>query len=332
MIKQNAIFIFLSLIIIFFGSKCSNNKTNNITDIEGLWELSGIESNTQIITNESIEEMTNPTNEKQDGKIYRFEDNKLKTYRKKETSNEQILINCPEKDVVLTINNNEIIFNNDENVIWSYTIDGDELLFVANSEYENSSGWYKVISNINVSLIRSDISDLYPIIELCEEISNETNVITKAIHGGDNCTNGNGCNYIQSIINRGVAFEFTERCNRHDRCFSAGDKTYGMTCKDCDDYFYDEMKDYCNNHFGDWWEVATKAACKSEASVIYAAVRTYNEANNTGDGGGPYRKANEPEARCCNFKNINPPPPCWWETATFDTPCDIPGLGLNCCE
>ena len=74
------------------------------------------------------------------------------------------------------------------------------------------------------------------------------------------------------------ADKFHEACVMHDLCYRHGEATYGMTRKDCDVEFYDNMKNACSGFKGlGVLDPEEFAKCQFAAKQTYEAVRTHGE-------------------------------------------------------
>ena len=89
---------------------------------------------------------------------------------------------------------------------------------------------------------------------------------------------------------------FDPACRQHDWCYRYGNSTYGITRTSCDDSFYEEMKEICNDvdlvdllTLGVSW-----ADCRKAAFIFYRGVQ---------NGGNPHFHRNNP---CCDYKGTQP--------------------------
>ena len=66
--------------------------------------------------------------------------------------------------------------------------------------------------------------------------------------------------------------------HNHDLCYRHGEATYGMTRKECDVEFYDNMKTACSGFKGlGVLDPEEFAKCQFAAKQTYEAVRTHGE-------------------------------------------------------
>ena len=74
------------------------------------------------------------------------------------------------------------------------------------------------------------------------------------------------------------ADKFHRACVRHDLCYRHGNITYGLTREECDDEFYDMMKDSCAGtaNLG-LLDPEDYAKCQLAAQQTVAAVRKHGE-------------------------------------------------------
>jgi hypothetical protein len=74
------------------------------------------------------------------------------------------------------------------------------------------------------------------------------------------------------------AEKFHEACEMHDLCYRHGEATYGLTRRDCDVEFYDNMKTACSGFKGlGVLDPEEFAKCQLAAQQTYEAVRTHGE-------------------------------------------------------
>ncbi len=74
------------------------------------------------------------------------------------------------------------------------------------------------------------------------------------------------------------ADKFHEACKTHDLCYRHGEATYGLTRKQCDVEFYDNMKAACSGFKGlGMLDPEEFAKCQLAAKQTYEAVRTHGE-------------------------------------------------------
>lgn len=83
---------------------------------------------------------------------------------------------------------------------------------------------------------------------------------------------------------------FHRACAMHDRCYRFGYETYGITRTECDDNFYNDMKDACHDDAGDWVLAivtvgASLASCLSHAFLYYGAVQNFGQGSFKRDDG-----------------------------------------------
>ena len=74
------------------------------------------------------------------------------------------------------------------------------------------------------------------------------------------------------------ADKFHQSCVTHDLCYRHGAATYGLTRKECDIEFYDNMKSACSGFKGlGVLDAGEFAKCQFAAKQTYEAVRTHGE-------------------------------------------------------
>lgn len=74
------------------------------------------------------------------------------------------------------------------------------------------------------------------------------------------------------------ADKFHGACVTHDLCYRHGAATYGMSRKDCDVEFFDNMKAACSGFKGlGMLDPESFAKCQFAAKQTYEAVRTHGE-------------------------------------------------------
>ena len=74
------------------------------------------------------------------------------------------------------------------------------------------------------------------------------------------------------------ADKFHSACVTHDLCYRHGEATYGMTRKQCDVEFYDNMKAACSGFKGlGVLDPEEFAKCQFAAKQTYEAVRTHGQ-------------------------------------------------------
>ena len=74
------------------------------------------------------------------------------------------------------------------------------------------------------------------------------------------------------------ADKFHDACVRHDLCYRHGEATYGLTRKQCDVEFHDNMKAACSGFKGlGVLDPAEFSKCQFAAKQTYEAVRTHGE-------------------------------------------------------
>ena len=74
------------------------------------------------------------------------------------------------------------------------------------------------------------------------------------------------------------ADKFHGACVTHDLCYRHGTATYGLSRKDCDTEFYDNMKAACSGFKGlGVLDPEEFAKCQFAAKQTYEAVRTHGE-------------------------------------------------------
>jgi hypothetical protein len=74
------------------------------------------------------------------------------------------------------------------------------------------------------------------------------------------------------------ADKFHNACVTHDLCYRHGEATYGVTRKECDVEFYDNMKAACSGFKGlGVLDPEEFAKCQFAAKQNYEAVRTHGE-------------------------------------------------------
>jgi hypothetical protein len=74
------------------------------------------------------------------------------------------------------------------------------------------------------------------------------------------------------------ADKFHNACVTHDLCYRHGEATYGMTRKECDAEFLDNMKAACSGFKGlGVLDPEEFAKCQFAAKQTYEAVRTHGE-------------------------------------------------------
>jgi len=92
-----------------------------------------------------------------------------------------------------------------------------------------------------------------------------------------------GCSIPTAVLVVSEDFEqqagkFHDACVTHDLCYRHGEATYGMTRKQCDVEFYDNMKAACAGFKGlGVLDPEDFAKCQFAAKQTYEAVRTHGE-------------------------------------------------------